>query len=69
MCLKYKVFDEIYTSGKERVLMLKFFKKTLAVCMIGFGLGVLLVLLLPLTGWLFIIGVAVVIIGLIWLSC
>ena len=49
--------------------MLKFFKKTLAVCMIGFGLGVLLVLLLPLTGWLFIIGVAVVIIGLIWLSC
>lgn len=69
MCLKYKVFDEIYTSGKERVLMLKFLKKTLAVCMIGFGLGVLLVLLLPLTGWLFIIGVAVVIIGLIWLSC
>lgn len=49
--------------------MLKFLKKTLAVCMIGFGLGVLLVLLLPLTGWLFIIGVAVVIIGLIWLSC
>ncbi len=49
--------------------MLKFLKKTLAVCMIGFGLGVLLVLLLPITGWLFIIGVAVVIIGLIWLSC
>lgn len=49
--------------------MLKFLKKTLAVCMIGFGLGVLLVLLLPVTGWLFIIGVAVVIIGLIWLSC
>ena len=49
--------------------MLKFLKKTLAVCMIGFGLGVLLVLLLPITGWLFIIGVAVVVIGLIWLSC
>ena len=49
--------------------MLKFFKKTLAVCMIGFGLGVLLVLLLPITGWLFIIGVAIVVIGLIWLSC
>ncbi|MCI8961520.1 MAG: hypothetical protein HFJ18_01160 [Clostridia bacterium] len=49
--------------------MLKFLKKTLAVCMIGFGLGVLLVLLLPITGWLFIIGVAVVIVGLIWLSC
>ncbi len=49
--------------------MLKFLKKTLAVCMIGFGLGVLLVLLLPITGWLFIIGVLVVIVGLIWLSC
>ncbi len=49
--------------------MLKFLKKTLAVCMIGFGLGVLLVLLLPITGWLFIIGVAIVVIGLIWLSC
>ena len=47
--------------------MLKFLKKTLAVCMIGFGLGVLLVLLLPITGWLFIIGVAVVLVGLIWL--
>ena len=47
--------------------MLKFLKKTLAVCMIGFGL--LLVLLLPITGWLFIIGVLVVIVGLIWLSC
>ena len=47
----------------------KFLKKTLAVCMIGFGLGVLLVLLLPITGWLFIIGVLVVIVGLIWLSC
>ena len=49
--------------------MLKFLKKTLAVCLIGFGLGVLLVLLLPITGWLFIIGVGVVIVGLIWLSC
>lgn len=49
--------------------MLKFLKKTFAVCLIGFGLGILLVLLLPLTGWLFIIGVGVVIVGLIWLSC
>ena len=32
------------------------FRKTLAVCLIGLGLGILLVLLLPLTGWLFIIG-------------
>lgn len=49
--------------------MLNFLKKTIGVCMIGFGLGVLLVLLLPITGWLFIIGVAVIIVGLIWLSC
>lgn len=39
-------------------------KKTLAVCIIGFGLGILLVILLPLTGWLFIIGVALVAAGI-----
>ena len=31
-------------------------KKTLAVCLIGFGLGILFVILLPLTGWLITIG-------------
>ena len=49
--------------------MLKLLRKTLGVCFIGFGLGILLVLLLPVAGWLFIIGVAVVAMGLIWLSC
>ena len=49
--------------------MLNFFKKTLGVCMIVLGLGMLLVLLLPITGWLVIIGVTVVIVGLIWLAC
>ena len=49
--------------------MFRLLKKTLAVCMIGFGLGMLFVLLLPLCGWLFIIGVLIVIVGLIWLSC
>lgn len=49
--------------------MFRLLKKTLAVCMIGFGLGMLFVLLLPLCGWLFIIGVIVIIVGLIWLSC
>ena len=49
--------------------MLKLFKKTLAVCLIGFGLGVLLVILLPLSGWLFIIGVVVVALGIAWISC
>ena len=49
--------------------MLKLFRKTLAICLIGFGLGILLVLLLPITGWLFIIGVVVVCVGFMWLAC
>ncbi len=49
--------------------MFKLFKKTIGVSLIGIGLGILLVLLLPLTGWLFIIGVATVCIGLMWLAC
>ena len=44
-------------------------KKTIGVCLMGIGLGVLLVLLLPITGWLFIIGVALCIIGIAWLAC
>ena len=40
--------------------MLRLFKKTLAVCLIGFGLGLLLVILLPFSGWLFIIGIALI---------
>ena len=53
----------------EVVNMLKLFKKTLAICLIGLGLGILLVLLLPMTGWLFIIGLAVVCVGFMWLAC
>jgi len=49
--------------------MLKILKKTLAVCLIGLGIGVLLVILLPFTGWLFLIGIALVAVGLAWLSC
>lgn len=44
-------------------------KKTVGVCLIGIGLGVLLVLLLPVTGWLLLIGAAILIIGLVWLFC
>lgn len=44
-------------------------KKTCGVCLIGLGLGILLVLLLPVTGWLFLIGAAILLLGLIWLSC
>ena len=32
-------------------------KKTFGVCLIGFGVGTLLVLLLPVSGWIFGIGV------------
>ena len=42
-------------------------KRTFGVCLIGFGLGTLLVLLLPITGWVFCIGVLTLILGLIWL--
>lgn len=49
--------------------MIHLFKKTLAVCLIGLGLGILLVLLLPVAGWLFIIGVTVVCVGFMWLAC
>ncbi len=49
--------------------MLRLLKKTLAVCMVGFGLGMLFVLLLPLCGLQFIIGIIVIAVGLIWLSC
>lgn len=48
--------------------MFEALKKTIGVCLIGLGLGILLVLLLPVTGWLFTIGVALAVIGFIWLS-
>ena len=43
-------------------------KKTFGVCLIWIVLGILLVLLLPLTGWLFSIGITLTILGLIWLA-
>ena len=49
--------------------MLCALKKTIGVCLIGIGLGVLLVLLLPITGWLFLVGAAVLAIGVMWLFC
>ena len=44
-------------------------KKTIAVCIIGIGTGILLVLLLPISWWLFIIGLVLTILGLVWISC
>ena len=49
--------------------MFEALKKTIAVCLIGLALGILFVLLLPMTGWLFVIGVAIICIGFMWLSC
>ena len=49
--------------------MLRALKKTIGVCLIGLGLGILLVLFLPLSGWLFVIGIAIISVGLAWLSC
>ena len=44
-------------------------RKTFGLCMIGVGVGILLVLLLPFFGWLFVLGVIITIIGLTWLCC
>ena len=49
--------------------MLRLLKKTIAVCLIGLGLGILLMLLLPISGWLFLIGLVVVAVGIMWLCC
>ena len=49
--------------------MFEALKRTIGVCLAGIGIGVLLVLLLPIAGWLFIIGAALLILGLVWLFC
>ena len=41
----------------------KLLKKTLAIALIGLGAGILLVLLLPISWWLFICGLAILICG------
>ncbi len=47
--------------------MFEALKKTLGVCLMGLGAGILLVLLLPVTGWLFLIGSAILLVGMVWL--
>ncbi len=49
--------------------MFRLFKKTIGVCFVGIGIGILLVLLLPIKWWLFLIGVVTAIVGCIWLFC
>ncbi len=49
--------------------MFRLLKKTCAICLIGLGMGILLVLLLPITWWLFIFGIAIVVAGFICIAC
>lgn len=49
------------------MIYMNLLKKTIGVCMIGFGLGMLLVLLLPVTGWIFGIGAILLLLGIFWL--
>lgn len=49
--------------------MFNVLKRTLGVCLIGLGMGILLVLLLPIAGWLFIIGACILCLGIAWLCC
>ena len=56
--------------GEKGVIKMKcVLKKTIGVCLIGLGIGILMVLFLPITGWLILIGLAVTAIGFIWLAC
>ncbi len=48
---------------------MKILKKAFGICCIGLGVGILLVLLLPVTGWLFLVGVAITSMGFAWLAC
>ena len=47
--------------------MFEALKKTIGVCLMGLGTGILLVLLLPVTGWLFLIGTTILLLGIVWL--
>ena len=48
---------------------MKFLKKTIGVCLVGFGIGILLVLFLPTIWWLVLIGIIVILVGILWLLC
>jgi hypothetical protein len=63
--LTYYIIKNI--GGKE--FMKGIFRKIIGVCLIGLGLGILLVLLLPITGWLILIGILAIAIGFLWFAC
>ncbi len=48
---------------------MKILKKTFGVCLVGLGIGILLVLFLPLVGWLALVGGIVILVGILWLLC
>ena len=48
---------------------MRFLKKTIGVCLVGFGIGILLVLFLPTIWWLILIGVVGIVVGVLWLLC
>ncbi len=48
---------------------MKILKKTFGVCLIGLGIGILLVLFLPALWWLILIGIIVILVGMLWLLC
>lgn len=48
---------------------MKILKKTFGVCLIGLGIGILLVLFLPVVGWLIAIGIVMILVGILWLLC
>ena len=52
-----------------KYMCFKFLKKTIAICLIGLGTGILAVLLLPLSWWLFIFGLGRVVCGFACISC
>ncbi len=49
-------------------MLFNIIKKLAGVFLLGIGIGILMVLLLPMTGWLFIVGLAIAIVGLICIS-
>ena len=48
---------------------MKILKKTFGVCLIGLGLGILLVLFMPALWWLVLTGIIVRVVGGLWLLC
>ena len=46
----------------------RFLKKTISICLIGLGTGILLVLLLPLSWWFFMFEVDIIAFGFICIS-